>query len=77
MQTSAKREKKCNRCQAWENMQPVLNAGKNVKLMPNMRRVTSTGKHESVPSAGKLITSAKQGKTVGCGFAPEVVNQTE
>lgn len=51
--------------------------GKNVKLMPNMRRVTSTGKHESVPSAGKLITSAKQGKTVGCGFAPEVVNQTE
>ena len=44
--TDAKREKTYNRCQAQENMQPMLNA-ENLQPMP---------------SAGKLATGAKRGK---------------
>ena len=57
--------KTCIRCQARENLQPALSAGKHVtgaKRGKTCNRRQARENTKTVPSAGKHATGAKRGK---------------
>ena len=91
LETSAKRGKSYNRCQAWESMQPVPNPNPS-QAHENLQQMSSAGKlvtganatkqtpsknMKPVPSAGKRTTGAKRGTCNRCQTGKHVTGASD